>query len=488
VRAGQGKLLHVTPTPEPGASGAPLATPELAISAWWQPFFSADRRHDREIARLALPALATLAAPPLVGLVDVFIAGRLGVGAQSALALGVAMFGLLVFSTNFLEYGTTAVVAQRTGAGDDRGAWRAAGTALAAASVIGVLLLAATLLLADVLANDVMRASSANAGPAAAYLRIRMVGAIPYLLLRVANGWFRGRGDTVTPFLVATGTTVLAIALAPPFAFGVGGWDGWGLEGIAIATVAAEALGGLVILALMSRLKGRRSPAPGLAVDLPETGGAHAWRTLFALNRDILLRTLAVTGTFTLASATASQVDRSGATAAAHGIVMSAWLLSALALDSLAIAAQSITGRLLGAGRPAVARRAAARILTMEAGAGAAVGLALAVAAPFLADALSADPAVRNLALRGFLILAALMPLSAVVFGADGVLLGAGDGRFMRNSMALAAAPACALLGVVALTGGPLTAIWACVGVFVAARMAAVTWRLRGDGWARRRL
>jgi putative MATE family efflux protein len=480
--------MGVANPPDTGAGAAALPAPDAAAARWWTPFFTANRRHDREITRLALPALATLAAPPLVGLVDIFIAGRLGVGAQSALAIGVAMFGFLIFSTNFLEYGTTAVVAQRTGARDDRGAWRAALSALGAALAIGLLLMTATLLLADVLAKDVMRASAENAGPAAAFLRIRMAGAIPYLLLRVANGWFRGRGDTVTPFLVSTGITVVAITLAPLLAFGVSGWDGWGLEGIAVATVGAEALGGIVILVLMVRSRHRRAAAPGLAVTVEDAGAPPAWRALLALNRDILLRTLAVTGTVTLASAVASQVDASGATAAAHGIVMSVWLFTALALDSLAIAAQSITGRLLGAGSIATARQAAARILTIEVGAGAVVGVVLAVAAPFLARALSADPAVRDLAVPGLLILAALMPLSAVVFGADGILLGAGDGRFMRNSMALAAAPACALVALVAIAGGTLQVIWACVAIFVAARMAVLGWRLREGGWARRRL
>lgn len=456
-----------------------VPTPRSSVRA---AIFERDRRYDREILAIAGPALFTLAAAPLVGLVDVFIGGRLGTGAQAGLALGVAMFGFLIFSTNFLEYGTTAIVAQRLGAGDGRGARSAGRAALLVAVALGLVLSLAVLVTAPWFAETIMRAEGDTASEAASYLRIRMLGAMPFLVLRTGNGWFRGRGNTRTPLVVSVAMASLSIALAPLFAFGIGEWQGWGLEGIALATAGAETLGALVMLALM-RLDVRM-------VDLSPTVRERqgSWGAVFALNRDIFLRTLCVTGTFTLASIVASAVDKSGATAAGHGVISSVWLFTALALDSLAIAAQSMAGQRLGGELIGEARRIAARVATLEVIAGSALGAALVLAAPFVAEAFSDDPAVQDATLPALVVLAVLMPLSALAFGLDGVFLGAGDGAYLRNSMAHAALPTWIALGAIGAISGNLLVIWIALAGFLLLRVVTLVWRLTGSGWTLHRL
>lgn len=436
---------------------------------------------DREIAGLAGPALFTLAAPPLVALFDVFIAGRLGTGPQAGLAVGVAMLGFLLFSTNFLEYGTTAVVAQRLGAGDTRGARRAGLMAVLAAIGIGAVLSLAVILSADWLMTAVMRAEGKTASEGADYLRLRMLSAAPFLVLRAGNGWFRGRGNTLPPLAVSIVMSTLSVLAAPLLAFGAGGLDGLGLRGIALAAAGAEVAGGAVLLALVWRDARRLG-------DAVTNGDSPGWGNALALNRDILLRTLCVTGTFTLTGVTASAVDSTGVTAAAHGIVSSLWLFTALALDSLAIAAQSMVGTAVGAGDRLSARMVAARVSTLELAVGLLGGGMLAVLSVPLIAVLSGDDAVRTEALPAVLILAGLMPLSAIVFGLDGVFLGAGDGRYLRNSMVAASAPAWLGLAVLLASGGTVKAIWVVMALFVALRMLFLGRRLRGVAWLSHRL
>lgn len=436
---------------------------------------------DGEIANLAGPALFTLAAPPLVALFDVFIAGRLGTGQQAGLAVGVAMLGFLLFSTNFLEYGTTAVVAQRLGAGDVRGAKRAGAAAAVAAVAIGVVMSIVVWLAADWLMSAVMRAEGATASEGAEYLRLRMTSAAPFLLLRAGNGWFRGRGNTLPPLAVSLAMSGLSVIAAPVLAFGLDGLDGLGLRGIAIAAAGAEFLGALALFSLSWR-DGQR------LVNSETAPSAHGWGNALALNRDILLRTLCVTGTFTLAGITASSVDGSGVTAAAYGIVSSLWLFSALALDSLAIAAQSMVGAAIGSGDRAAARAIAARISTLEVLIGLGAGIALAALAVPLVAVLTEDPDVRTAVLPAALILAGLMPLSALAFGLDGVFLGAGDGRYLRDSMLAASAPAWLALGLVLVMGGTLAQIWMVIGLFVLLRVGFLTHRLTGSAWLMNRL
>lgn len=473
-------MLHTTGRENPYAqSAAQCKLPFVATTR--ERLWNNERTHDRVIAALAVPALGSLAAPPLVGLVDVFIAGRLSTPEQSGLAIGVALFGLLVFSTNFLEYGTTALVAQETGTGSERGARSVLKRALAMALVLGLALTVLGVLAGEWLASSVMQAEGGVASGAATFLAIRMLGAVPFMIMRVGHGWFRGRGDTRTPLFIAVGIAVLAIVLAPILALGIGGWEGWGLEGIAIATAGAEILGALVFAVLLLRGYPRVDSIGVAAAN--EDRELPGWTRLISLNRDILVRTLAVTGTFTLASAVAASSDAGGVTAAGHGIVASTWIFTALVLDSLAIAAQSMVGRFVGAGGKSEAARVTARIVTLELLAGVVLGALMLAALPLIRDGFSSDPAVRDALTPALIVLALSMPINAVVFGIDGALIGAGDGAFMRNSMVAAAIPACVVLFVLMALGTTLTAIWLTVAAFLALRLAFMIARIRTGAW-----
>jgi len=145
-------------------------------------------------------------------------------------------------------------------------------------------------------------------------------------------------------------------------------------------------------------------------------------------------------------------------------------------------------GAAVGSGDRAAARAIAARISTLEVLIGVGAGTALAALAVPLVALLTEDPDVRSTALAAALILAGLMPLSALAFGLDGVFLGAGDGRYLRDSMLAASAPAWLALGLVLVMGGTPAQIWMVIGFFVLLRVGFLSRRLTGSAWLMNRL
>jgi len=190
--------------------------------------------HDREIVALALPALGALIADPLLSLVDTAFVGRIGTDALGGLGVATALFTVSFFLFNFLEYGTTTVVARAVGAGQTATAGRAVVTALTLAACGG----GVVVLVLRGFGEDIIGAFGANGEVAAAaveYVRVRALAAPAVLLMRVGHGAYRGYQNTRTPFLVAVGVNLVNLVLDPLLIFGAG----WGVAGAAWATVIA---------------------------------------------------------------------------------------------------------------------------------------------------------------------------------------------------------------------------------------------------------
>ncbi|HST65954.1 MAG TPA: MATE family efflux transporter, partial [Mycobacteriales bacterium] len=154
-----------------------------------------------------------------------------------------------------------------------------------------------------------------------------------------------------------------------------------------------------------------------------------------------------------------------------------------LALDAVAIAAQALVGRLLGAGDTVGARAATRRMLELGLVFGVLVGLALLGSRGLLPHAFSDDPLVLHLASFVLLFAAVLQPVNAVVFVLDGVLMGAGDTRYLAVTMVAAAVLFLVLAAVLIVTGAGLGWLWASIGALMLVRLATLTSRLRSDRW-----
>lgn len=424
-------------------------------------------RHDREIAVLAIPALGSLVADPLLSLVDTAFVGRIGTEALGALGVASALFAVAFFAFNFLEYGTTTVVARAFGAGDIAAGGRATITALAlamsAGTMVGILLLVA--------AGPAVRAMGAEGGVAAAavgYVMVRAMAAPAVLVVRAAHGAFRGFQDTRTPFLVSLGINAINLALDPILIFGLG----WGVQGAAWATVTAQWIGAAWFVAIFVRRRHRY----GITPTVPVPGEVRAFLTV---GRDLAIRTAALLATFTLATAVAARVSE--AAIAAHQILMQVFLFLALALDALAIAAQALVGRHLGAGRREVAGEVADRLLVLGLGFGVLAGALLIGLGPVLPGWFGSEPAVREAVIGVLWMVALVQPLAAIVFVWDGVFIGAGDFRYLAGAMLLSAAISSVVLALVLPLGWGLSGVWAGLLVLLVARAVTLAWRRMGS-------
>lgn len=421
----------------------------------------------RRVAALALPALVVLAAEPLYVLVDTAVVGHLGRTQLAGLAIGGSVMSFAVWLGTVLAYGTTGRAARRFGAGQRAAAVEEGVQASWLALAGGVVIL----LVLEAAAGPLTRALAGGAGPVATnaehWLRVAALGAPGLMLGTAGNGWMRGVQDTRRPLYYVLGANALSALLCPVLVYSAG----LGLVGSAVANVTAQTVvGGLFVRALVTE---RVPLRPQLAV---------IGRQL-ALGRDLLLRGAAFQACFLSASAVAARFG--DAALAAHQIAIQLFFFTALALDAVAIAAQSLVGAALGGERVAEAKHLARRIsfagLVSGVGFAVLVAAALATVRPWF----GADAEVYAQAWPAWWFFVAMMPAAGVVFALDGVFLGAGDVRYLRN------------LTLVSALGGflpgiwlayffelGLRGVWAALTLFIVLRLAGLLWRLAGDAWA----
>jgi putative MATE family efflux protein len=302
------------------------------------------------------------------------------------------------------------------------------------------------------------------------YLRIASLGMVPVMLGLVGVGYLRGLQDTLTPLRVALLANLANLVLELVAIYGLG----MGLAASAWATNLAQ-VGAAVVFCRHIARHARRAqvswrPDPATL------------RSLVVIGRDLFLRTGSLLAALAVATAVASRLG--AVPLAAHQVAFQLWSFLALSLDAVAIAAQAMVGRLLGAGDAEGARAAARRMVEWGILAGLALGGLVALLRPVLAPLFSDDAAVVHLTEQVLWVVAALQPLNAVVFVLDGVLIGAGDLRFLAGAMVGAFAvflPAAILAGT---AGGTLLWLWGAVTLLMVARLAGMVWRFASDAWA----
>lgn len=426
-------------------------------------------RH-RRILWLAVPAIGTLIADPLLGAVDTAVAGRLGSEQLGALGLAVGVLSAATWVFNFLVFGTTTAVAHAVGRGDTDAAGRRVAHAAVAATALGLAGGALLFLLAPALVRG-FGAVEALVDPTVTYLRVRAIG-VPFLLLGyVGHGAFRGVGDTRTPLWVVVIANLLNGGLNVVLVFGLG----FGLGGIAAATVAAEVAAVLVFAVLI-----RRAGLPLAGHGLPSRGQV---RDLVAVSRDLFLRTGGLLAGFLAITAAAARTDAT--TAAAHQVIWQVFLLVSFLMDGFAIAAQTMVGAALGRGDVAEARATARALVGWGVIGGGVVGVGLFLARVPVVGVFTSDPAVLA-AVAGAWWLATLgHTLNGLVFVLDGVVMGAADFRYLRTWTVGAALLAGVLAQAGVTLGAGLLWLWLCAELLMLVRGASLAWRIRGTAWLR---
>ncbi len=421
--------------------------------------------HDREILRLALPALGALAAEPLYVLADTAIVGHLGRPQIAALGLAGTVLSTAFTIFNFLTYGTTAVVARASGAGQQERAARLAAQALWLSVGIGVVLV----VVLEAVGGPLLAGLGGHGQSgrfALEYLRIAAVGLPAALVALAGTGYLRGVSNLRRPLEIVVAANVVNLVLELLFVYGFH----WGIAGSAAGTAIAQACMGaaFVVELLRPRAHSRR---PSLA----------AMRPLLRVGPRILVRTAALLGSFLVA---ASVLARAGdAQLGAHQIGYQLFLFLALALDAVAIAGQVIVGRALGAGDPEGAFAAAERMIGWSVLLGLAFGVVLAPLSHALPRAFTGDPAVLHQAALLWPFLAAIQPLGGAVFALDGILIGASDTRYLMWSMLGAGALFVALALLALELGWGTVGVWAALLVLIAVRLVLMGHRFLGRRW-----
>lgn len=454
-----------TPRDTPHTSEAVTArADEPGPGPWW-------RRHaaqDREIARLAIPAFATLVSEPVFLLADAAIVGHLGTAQLAALGIAGTVVQTVIGLFIFLAYGTTSSVARQFGAGDRRRALAVGIDGVWLALAIGVIAAVATLI-ATPWVVDAFGADPEVHDFAITYLRIAALG-IPFLLLLfAATGVLRGLQDTRTPLYVAVAANLANIGLNLLFVYG---FD-WGLAGSAWGTLVAQGLGGLVLVTVVVR--GARRLGTSVVPHLD--GVTAAMRTGVPLIvRTLTLRAALVLTTFVAASISTVAV-------ASHQVAFTIWTTLAFALDAIAIAGQAITGKLLGARDAAGTRAATRRMLWWGVTAGVVFGLLILALRPLIVPAFTPDEAVQATLSSVLVVMALHQPVSGAVFVLDGVLIGAGDGRYLAWAGVITLIVFVPLALAVLWLDGSIVWLWWAFTAFMVARLVTLVWRERTDAW-----
>jgi putative MATE family efflux protein len=422
--------------------------------------------HDREILRLALPALGALAAEPLYVLADTAIVGHLGRPQIAALGLAGTVLSGAFTIFNFLTYGTTAVVARASGAGQEDRAARLATQALWVSVAIGAALLAVCELAASPLLHA-LGAHGRSGELALLYFRIAALGLPAALVALAGQGYLRGVSNLRRPLEIIVVANVVNLVLELVFVYGFH----WGIAGSAAGTAIAQAGMGLAFVVELLRPHAE-SKRPSLREMAP----------MVRVGRQIFVRTTALYASFLAAASVCARMG--DPQIGAHQIGAQLFFFLALVLDAVAIAGQVIVGRMLGGGDAEGAYGAAMRMIAWST----AVGVAFAVVLAPLYDALprvfTDDARVLHEAHELWPFLCLLQPLGGAVFALDGILIGASDTQYLMWSM-LAASAIFITLAILALERRwGIVGVWSALDVLLLARFVLLAARFRGRRWA----
>ena len=373
---------------------------------------------DRRILRLAVPALGSLAVEPIYVLVDTAIVGRLGTDQLAGLAIAATVLSFIVAGSNFLTYGTTERVARRLGGGDHAGAANVGVQAMWLSLIVG--LPAAPLLIFGAhRLTSLLGGSGDVLGHAETYLRVSAVG-VPFILVTLAaQGVLRGASDYTSALWILLAANIANVLLEMLFVYGLD----WGIAGSAWATVICQ-IGAAIAFVVIVRP--RLGDAP---IRRPDRAGIAP---LMTAGRHLLLRVGSMLVVFGGSAAVAARIDDQ--TLAAHQIVMSLFMFLALTLDALAMPAQTLVAEELGRGDHRTAAHVARRAVRLSTLTGVALGVVLAGSARWLPRLFTSDRLVTDRATGGLWWLAAMLIPGAIAFAYDGVLIGAGDYRFLGRA------------------------------------------------------
>ncbi|MBT8411033.1 MAG: MATE family efflux transporter [Octadecabacter sp.] len=387
----------------------------------------ADLTHSR-VLHIAVPIVLSNATVPILGLVDTGVVGQMGQAAPiGAVGIGAVILTGLYWIFGFLRMGTTGFAAQAIGQGDGAESAAILSRALGIAALGGLLIIALQIPLFR-LGFWASPASAEVETLAQQYMAIRVWSAPALISIYAITGWLIAAERTRAVLVIQFWMNGLNIGLDLLFVLGLG----WGVQGVAVATLIAEISG--AALGLWFCRDAFRSPAWR---DLSRLTDPAKLRRFASVNSDILLRSLMLQSIFM--SFLFFGAKFGDVRLAANHILLQFIAVTAYAMDGFAFAAETLVGQAMGAKRRAAFRRAVVLVSLWCFGAALVLAVVFAVFGGVIIDLMTTAPDVRAQA-RAYLVYMALSPLfSAAPFMLDGIFIGATRTKDMRNMMALSA-------------------------------------------------
>lgn len=425
----------------------------------------------RRARELALPAIASNIAVPVVGLIDTAVLGHFSDAVNlGAVGLGAAVVSSVFWAFAFLRPGTTSLVGRALGAGREADAVGHLQRALAMAGALGAVWLAVQWLVVPLVVR--VLAQGADAGPVATdYALIRGLSLPGVLVTLAIVGYFIGAQNTKTPLVIAGTVAGANVVLAIVAVAGLG----WGARGAGWSTFAAEWLGAAVALWLLRRSLGAERWA-----QLLHWRGGHlrtGWRQLASMNSHLVARSALLMGAITVVASVGSRFGDD--VLAANAILLQMMYLASYALDGYATAAESLAAGSIGAKDVQAFHRANAA--TALAGGAIATGLTLVFwwGRDAILAVLTDLPGVTEAASHTWWAAAALPVVSGAAWMLDGIFLGTGRSRDMLWSMAASVLGVFApIVAISIVTGNFANAwLWAAFLAMNVARAGTLGWR-----------
>jgi putative MATE family efflux protein len=427
---------------------------------------SSRRAVDRDIVRLALPALGALVVEPLFLMTDTALVGHLGATELAAVGLASAVLQTVTGLLVFLAYSTTPAVARALGGGDRRAAVHAGIDGMWLALGLGVVLALVGWPLAGPLVS-VFGAAAGVSSAATAYLVLSLVGLPGILVVTASTGLLRGLQDTRTPLVVASIGFVANGLLNALLIYGLG----WGVEGSAAGTVIVQwAMAAVYVVIAVRAARRVGAPLRPGASGVVRALRSGAW--LFLRTASLRVAMLATIGV-------AAGLGTTGLATTQVGLTVFGTL--AFALDALAIAGQALVGHALGARDAERVRLVTSRLVVLGIVGGVLLGALTLAVSGLLGPVFSDSAAVRSSLPLVLVLIAAGMPIAGYVFVLDGVLIGAGDARYLAIAGGINLVVYLPLLWVF---GDGLAALWAVFSFgYIGVRAVTLGVRAHRPGW-----
>lgn len=452
------------------------------LQQWWQEVSEGwERRvrsftrskYDEQIIGLAGPALLTLAADPLLSIVDTAFVGRLGSNELAALGVNTAIYSLAFVLFNFLATTTTPLIASALSNGDKNKTSQLTFQAFLLSGVLGISLMGGLFACSDS-ALSLMGAEGDVAVLGKEYLLARAIAAPAAIWCLAGQGVFRGLQDMRTPLLVTLAANGVNLVLDPILIYGFH----MGVQGAALSTSFAEISSAIAYTTI---LWSRHRESLGLNCSL-RTVVQHAqsdYLPFLSAGGTVLLRTSLLLGTKTLASSVATHLGPINISA--HQLVAQLWLLFSLVMDSLAVSGQSLIAVSLGQNDRVTAREMSDRLMQLGLGLGFALAMAFTAMSPAFPHLFTRDPDIIAQAYAILPMAIFILPVNSLAYVLDGVMIGAEDFSFLAMSMAGTAVVVSSCLLMVEPMGGGLEGVWMCLSLLMFLRASTLAARYNSE-------